>query len=390
MIFKSSSQLSPNVEISIDNVPVNYMTLQQITVEEKENMHNLAVLDFAGMNTELIHQYINVPIKVSIELTGKDIFYFYGYISYAEPVAVTYDGVVNKSPFQRTRLYCFGTSYEMKSTTSRIWENYTIAEIAKTIADKYKFSVSVPNNPYRFPRLTQSGKSDWKFLVSSAERLGYSVLMDGTHLRIWDPYTALYQNVSYTMLLTLRGSNGDPSPQPGQILKFEGRIGAVTPDGARSSDTIHMLDKDGQVLSVTNGVDFESSGLATGLESQFHNVLTLNADSFDMANQLVTGELRRKFPMQASLEVVSDPSIKPGGIVSINEYNTEFDGFWYVTSVRHELTQSHMRTYLEVARDGLGTVATAKRVTDPYVTPPEPALIGSAWVSSTDYTHVHN
>jgi hypothetical protein len=94
--------------------------------------------------------------------------------------------------------------------------------------------------------------------------------------------------------------------------------------------------------------------------------------------------------MRASLEVVSDPSIKPGGIVSINEYNTEFDGFWYVMSVRHEITQSYMRTYLEVARDGLGTTALAKQVTATYVEPPEPALIGNAWVSSKDYTHVYN
>jgi hypothetical protein len=390
MIFKSASQLSPNVEVFIDNVPVNYMTLQKITVEEKENMHNLAILDFAGMNTELIHEYLDVPIKFSIELTGKDIFNFYGYITFVEPVSTTHDGVVNNSPFQTTRVYCFGSSYNMKSTYSRIWETLTISEIAKQIANKYKFSVSVPNNSYKFPRLVQSGQSDWKFLTKASELLGYSVLMDGTHIRIWDPYSALYQNVSYSMLLTMRGSRGDASPQPGQILKFEGRIGAVTTDGARSVDTIHMLDKSGQLLSVTNSDNFEASGLATGLKSQFDNVLTVNADSFDMATRLVTGALRKKFPMRASLEVVSDPSIKPGGIVSVNEYNTEFDGFWYVMSVRHELTQSYMRTYLEIARDGLGTTALAKQVTATYIEPPEPALIGNTWVSSKDYTHVYN
>jgi len=390
MIFKSASQLSPNVEVSIDNVPVNYMTLQQITVEEKENMHNLAILEFAGMNTELIHEYLNVPITFSIELTGKDIFSFYGYITFVEPISVTHDGVINKSPFQNTRVYCFGSSYQMKSTYSRIWENITISEIATQIAEKYKFSVSVPNNSYRFPRLVQTSQSDWKFLTKASELLGYSVLMDGTHIRIWDPYEALYQNVSYSMLLTIRGSRGSVQPQPGQILKFEGRIGAITTDGSRSSDTIHMLDKSGQLLSVSNAENFESSGLATGFESQFNNVLSINADSFDTANRLVTGTLRKKFPMRASLEVVSDPSIKPGGVVSINEYNTEFDGFWYVTSVRHELLQSHMRTYLELARDGLGKVATAKKVASTYVIPPEPALIGTTWVSSRNYTHVYN
>jgi hypothetical protein len=390
MIFKSASQLSPNVEVAIDNVPVNYMTLQQITVEEKENMHNLAILEFAGMNTQLVHEYLNAPITFSIELTGKDIFNFHGYITFVEPVSVTHDGVINNSPFQNTRVYCFGSSYAMKSTYSCIWENKTISDIATEIANKYKFSVSVPNNSYRFPRLVQSSQSDWKFLNKASELLGYSVLMDGTHIRIWDPYSSLYQNVSYTMLLTIRGSRGAVSPQPGQILKFEGRIGAVTTDGSRSSDTLHVLDKSGQLLSVSNEDTFESSGLATGIKSQFNNVLSINADSFDMANRLVTGALRKKFPMRASVEVVSDPSIKPGGIVSINEYNTEFDGFWYVTSVRHELLQSHMRTYLELARDGLGTIATAKKATAAYAIPPVPALVGTTWISSKDYINVYN
>ena len=177
MIFKSASQLSPTVEVAIDNVPVNYMTLQQIVVEERPGMHNMAVLTFAGLDPQLIHHYLDVPITFSIELKDRSPFTFYGYISYLEPEAIASQGVVNGSPFQTTKVYCFGSSYRMKSTTSRIWENATISEIATNIAEKYNYSVSVPNNPYRFPRLTQSGQSDWQFLVKACERLGYDVLM---------------------------------------------------------------------------------------------------------------------------------------------------------------------------------------------------------------------
>lgn len=382
MIFKSASQLSPNVEIAIDGVPVNYMTLQQIMVEEKPNMHNLAVLEFSGLDPQLIHQYLDAAIQFSIELKDRDPYTFYGYISYLEPVAVTHDGVVNKSPFQTTRMYCFGASYKMKSKVSRSWENVTLSDIASSLADKYSFSVEVPNDTYRFPRLSQSGQSDWQFLTMAANRLGYDVLMDGTHLHIWDAYDALYKNISYSLLLTIRGGRGDASPRPGQILSFSGRIGAMTTDGSRNSDTIHILSRDGKLMSVTNDDEFESSGLATGLKTQFNDVMNLNADSFDTANKLVTGALRKKFPMTAHVEVVSDPAIRPGGIVSINEYNTEFDGFWYVKSVKHEMTQSVMRTFLELGRDSLGTTTTLLKTSLPYATPPTPALVGTSWMSS--------
>lgn len=389
MIFKSASQLSPTVEVAIDNVPVNYMTLQQIVIEERSKLHNMAVLTFAGLDPQLIHQYLDVPITFSIELRDRSPYTFHGYISYLEPEAKAHNGVVNGSPFQTTKVYCFGTSYKMKSTVSKIWENVTIGDIAVSLGEKYKFSVSVPNNTYRFPRLAQSGKSDWEFLSDSCGQLGYDVLMDGTHLHIWDAYDALSRNISYSVLLTLRGSRGDASPQPGQILSFEGRIGSVTPDGDRNPDTIYMLDKSGQLLAVSNNESLDSSGLATALESQFTNVLTINADSYDMANRLVTGELRKKFPTTATVEVVSDPSIRPGGIVSISEYDTEFDGFWYVQSVKHEMTQSVMRTFLELGRDSMGTTPTTIRTAQKYQTPPTPALIGSSWVSSQNYVNVY-
>lgn len=390
MIFKSSSPLSPSVDISIDNVPVNYMTLQRITVEEKENMHNMTVLDFVGMNPELMHQYLNTPIQVKIELRDRPAYTFYGYIVYLEPTSVTKDGVVNKSPFQITRAYCFGTSYKMKSKVSRTWENISLPEIATELADKYMFSVSVPDNPYRFARIAQKSESDWQFLVKVSNLLGYSVLMEDTHLRVWNPFKTVYHNVSYSMLMNIRGSRGDVSPQPGQILKFEGRIGAVTTDGARTPDTIKFLDKDGQTLSVNNGEDFESTGFGTVLQSEFENVLNINADNYAMANALATGELRKKFPMTAHVEIVADPSIRPGGLVYINEYNTEFDGFWYVNAVNHELTQSHMLTRLDISRDSMGTTTTDVPTASAYVSPPAPSYFNGKWRSSSEHVHIYS
>lgn len=390
MIFKSSSPISPVVNISIDGTPVDYLQLQKITLELNENMHDLAVLDFTGVDAETIDLYLDAAITLSIELPDRDPFEFYGYIIFVEPVAVASEGTVDGSPFQVMRAFCFGASYRMKGLKSRVWENMTLAEIAQTIANTYKFSVSVPDDSYRFPRLVQSSQSDWSFLVNAAIRLGYSLSLNGTHLHIWDAYKALERKTSYSTLHTIRGMKGNARPLPGQILTFFGRVGNVTTEGSRSVDTVHTLTKEGDIVSVSNELTTEFSGMGTPVNRIFTNELNINSDSYEMSNKLVTGAMRRKFPMTADLTVVADPSIVPGGVVGIKEYNAKFDGYWYVRGVTHEFTHSSMVTHLKVAKDSLDGLNAIPLHVAQYKTPPRPAFIHGSWISEKDMLNVYS
>jgi hypothetical protein len=389
MIFKGSSDLSPRVNMVIDGVAVDYLSVKRLSMELHENMHNVVILEFAGLNPQLITEYIDRPVKVSIEIRERDLLEFCGYITHLEPFSLSYSGTVNKSPFQMTRVYCMGASYLMKSKKSRVWENKTISEIAQQISNTYKFSVSVPNDSYRFPRLVQSSESDWAFLVDTAQKLGYSVLVENTHINIWDPYKAINQRRSYSALYTIRGLYGSPNPQPGLIIEFDGRIGAVTPYASKTPDTIHVLDKQSSVLSVSNADSTDHSGLGTPVTTKFTNTYSVNADSFEMGKKLVDGELRRSFPFYAKVTVVGDPGITPGGIVNIKEYNAQFDGFWYVKSVNHEITQSSMVTHLEIVKDSTGSSEDIPMSTTAYIAPPAPALQGGEWISSADMVNVY-
>lgn len=390
MIYKGPSGLSPKMSISIDNVPVDYLSIKRVTVELNENMHSMVVLEIAGLNPRLISEYIDRPVKLSLEIRERDAFEFCGYITFLEPMAASYEGTVNKSPFQMTRAYCLGASYLMKSTFSRVWDNYTLADIATEIADKYLFSVSVPDDSYRFPRLVQSAQSDWSFLVSACSQLGYSVNVDNTHINIWDPYKAIARKRSYSALFTLRGTLGDPQATPGQVMKFNGRIGGVTPDGNRNPDTIYFLDNAGQLLSVSNADSTDESGLGKPLETLLTNTLNVNAISYEMANKIVLAELRKKFPMTAELDVVGDTSIQPGGIVNLKEYNAQFDGFWYVQGVSHEVFQSTMVTHLKVSKDSMGERESEPAMVAPYNPPPVPALRSGKWVSESHFVNVYS
>lgn len=389
MIFKTASPTSPDVSITIDNVPTNYLSLQRISIEEKENNHNLVILDFSGLAPNTLFDFVDKPININISFPSLGGVNFYGYIGFLEPHSETKDGLVNKSAFQITRMYCFGTSYIMKSKKSKAWENVTISDIAKTIADIYKFSVSVPKDPYRFPRLVQSSKSDWEFLKETCNILGYSLSARGTHLHIWDPFQAMNHRISYAVLKTITGLNGNVSPNVGQVLNFDATIGNVSTVGERTPETLHILDKNNVILSVGGDLNKETSGLGTPLESLFTDTVSKNADSYEMANKFILGSLRHAFSMSALVQISGNPTIKPGGIVKLDKYNTDFDGFWYVRSARHDITHSQLVTTLEIVKDSIGDANYTKEVTEDYAIPPTPSLINKRWVSSTNYVNTY-
>lgn len=389
MIFKSASPLSPDVTISIDNVPTNYIQVQRIVIDEEENYHTLVVVDFSGMAADLLTEYIDKPIRITITSNGVTGVDFVGYIMFLEPTSVTNDGLVDGSPFQITRLYCMGASYIMKSKKSKSWENVTISDIALAIANSYKLSVAVPKDSYKFSRLTQTNQSDWSFLVEVSKKLGYSVSITGTHIHIWDPYTLLSHNISYSVLQNISGNFGDVSPTSGQILKFEGRIGAVTTTATRAPDTLHILDKDGNLVSVSSSLSNEISGFGDLLESKFTNTLNNNVDNYEMGKRLVNGALRSKFSNTATVMITGSPEIHPGGIVKINKYNSKLDGFWYVTASKHELTKSELITTLKIATDGTSVDTPIYNKTEIYTEPPAASLIDDSWVSSTHYAVIY-
>lgn len=389
MIFKSASPLSPIVDITIDNVPTNYLQVQRIVVEEEENKHTMVVVDFSGMSPDIITDYIDKPIKVTINFDGISGVDFVGYIVFLEPTSVTKYGLVNNSPFQITRMYCMGASYVMKSKKSRSWDNMTISDIATTIADNYKLSVSVPSDTYRFLRLTQTNQSDWSFLVETSKKLGYSVSVTGTHIHIWDPYTLLSRNISYSVLRNINGSGGDVTPSSGQILRFEGRIGAVTSMATRAPDIIHMLDKDGNLISLSSSLTEEVSGFGDPLESRFTNTINTSVDNYEMGKKLVSGALRQKFSNSATVTITGTPEIRPGGIVKITKYNSKLDGFWYVTSAKHEITKSELVSTINIATDSTGVDVPTYNRAEVYTEPPRASLLDGSWVSSTHSVNIY-
>jgi hypothetical protein len=370
MITTGSSSIELKFEVLIHNGYLDYTSIQRVNVELEEGKHNLATLEIAGIPPEYLDTYIDLPISIRITVGGVRSHTFYGYIVYLEPTSENAQGLVNKSPFQTTKVYCFGASYVMRSRRTEVHNNKTIVQIAKEFAEKYNFTVSVPNNPYVYSRLVQAGESDWGFLSRIAEMLGYRVLMRGVHIDIWDPF-ALFERVGTTPLYAMSGNRGSMNAASGQVIKFHGVVGAVTPTSAKVPDTIHAL-VDGGVATLSMDV---SSGLGTSVKSIFSDEIAKNADSIDMAKAILTGRSRQKFPYTAHVDVVGDPSLEPGMLVNIDRYNSALDGIWLIKSVRHEMFRGSSMSYLTLVKDSnfsdvidpVEKVPPAPELTNPFI-----------------------
>lgn len=390
MITAGASSLELRFDAIIDGVPIDYTAIQKVDIELQENMHNFAILEIAGIPPQLLLDYVDKPIWLSVSVGQERSHNFYGYIVYLEPESVAKQGLVNKSPIQKTKMYCLGPSYIMRNRHNDAIDNVTLSMLAREYAGRYRFSVSVPDNKTVFPRLIQSNESDWHSLVTTANKLGYSVLMRGTHIDIWDPFAALSRDNVFSRLYTATQMAGVSNPLPGQIIKFNAQVGNITPNNARVPDTLYALTKDrNNIVPVSTDLSV-SSGFGTPIVSIFEDEIAINADSIQLAKALIDGRSRQKFPYSAELQVVGDPSIEPGLIVSVEKYGSGLDGLWYVKSVRHEFFRGSIISNLSLLKDSLeANQPLAPVITSKRILPPRTIYKESKWVAEREVIDVY-
>lgn len=386
MITSSDAQLELKFEVLIHNGMLDFTSIQKVNIELSENMHDLATLDIAGIPPEYLSSYIDLPIAIKLTIAKTHMCVFNGYITYLEPESINKNGLVNNSPFQTTRMYCIGTSYVMRNRRTNVWNNYTLPQIVRELADKYNFTASVPNDPYVFPRLVQSGESDWSLLRKACDYLGYRVNMRNTHIDIWDPFTTL-SRYGTTPLYAMSANRGVLNAEPGQVIEFTATVGAVTPESAKVPDTIHALVGD-SVVTLSQDI---STGYGTPVRSIFADEVAKNADSIEMADAVLRGRSRDKFPFTAHVTVVGDPLIHPGIVVQLGQYNSSIDGLWIVKSVRHEAFRGSAMSYLVIEKDSQfsSTIDPLEKVF-PSVVVPDSVIKDFRWISTKEMVNVYS
>jgi phage protein D len=379
MIAKSNNPLSPDTVITIHGVEVDYTSVVGFTLTLEEGKHDVCAIRVRGLHPKAITDYIDAPVRVSLSSGPGRRQEFCGYIMYVEPTSITKAGFINQSPFQEANLVCFGVSMLMKETVSRVWNNLSVTAIAQFIADKYSFSIDVKKSTYTFPRIVQAVESDWAFLNRVAEMYGMRMSVHGTHMHLWDPADSVGRRPSFMRLLSTR-KNLDAVP--GTITKFNGSFGYVTPDGAGATYQVASIDSTGKITTTSNGVMVESTLSGQPRLTKFNHLVSETPQNIAEAELQIKSQTLKQFAFNATIEIIAGAGVVPGGIVFLDEYNSNFDGIWYVKSVQHEHMGSNYYTTLSVGRDYNATNTFDLPNVEIADLPPDPVFVNNKWQSS--------
>ena len=386
MIFTSQSRISPKIDFVIDNAPMRYMSIVQMELGLAENKHDILHVSVAGVPPQLITEYLSKPVYCHWGF-GVDRYEFCGYVASVEPSFRNSDGVVNGSIFQLVDLICMGASYKMRAKKTRLWEDASIQSVATTLANEYKFSVSTISESFSYPRIIQTEESDWEFLHKVADMYGLSISMHGTHLHVWNPQNSLGRQISYHELKNIKARNGDTSTYPATILSMQGVFGDSISATSSHTYLATILDNQGNIYT-SNSVD-ETNEFNKKLDLGITDNVSVNATSTAMANTLIAAKNRGIGALTATLSLTGTAGVLPGGIVNISNFESNFEGFWYVKEVTHTVTGSEFFTKITVARGNTNDIKGYMTMQSTMPEVPRSAYINNNWQASTQLEDIY-
>jgi phage protein D len=272
----------------------------------------------------------------------------------------------------------------MVEKKSKIWENISMPQLVKSIADQYRLSYAVPNDHFVWDRVLQNDQSNWETLVSSCNSLGYFVTANGTHIHVYDPYKALLRGLPYVELKSVKGSSGVVSYAPGNILELNGTFGEYTPDGHASTFKYVGIDNSGNLISTeTVEDDIDYSGLGEKVVSKYVNTVTRDVTSLEMLKRFAGAEIRKRYPYNVSVYTTGIAEPMPGSIAKIDNYDSYFDGYWLVRSIKHQVSRSNYVTKLSLSTDATSKAPPIRRPVAAFKQPPEPVIDVDTWVAKS-------
>lgn len=382
MIFKSQNELSPKVEIELNNVSVNYFSIHSVSINLEENKHDVATITINGIPPKAITDYIDAAVKIKASIGAGREVEFCGYVLYVEPQSTSSAALINESVFQRAKIVCFGTSVSMKSTTTRVWETASVFAIAKELSSRYSLSADIIKDSFVIPKIIQTKKSDWEFLTDFCKKYGYSVTVHGTHMRVWDSNKALGRSQSFEVLTT---PSRLTTLQPGSIIRFSGTFGYLTPEGKSYNYSVESIDDVGRILKTTgNHKDASLMWSGVGNATRYNSSLMESSNSAHESEKIIEANFKSKLPFNAVVDVSTALGTIPGGVVVLDGYGSNFEGYWYVRAVDHEIVGSTCTSRLRISKDFNTTNTAVIPPVELGVIPPRPKLINNIWKSSVE------
>lgn len=221
------------------------------------------------------------------------------------------------------------------------------SEIASKIAREKGLTPQVTNSETTLDYVLQHNQTDWDFLKSRAERIGYEVVIENKTL-----YFRPQQN-DQAKILTLTYSENLSEFLPrlsslNQVEKIE-----VTGWIPKEKKSVLGQAVSGQENSKMGGSNTGSNTVKNVFKSSVNRVITQPVTSKAEADQIALGQFQNRAINYITAEgnCMGNPELRVGKVIEIKGVGARFSGLYYVVKTVHRLSLD----------DGYQTFFTARR-----------------------------
>lgn len=347
-----------------------------LIILQEEYKHDTVALTYWGGDVDSDSLLSGTPMAMSWgRQTVKRALY--GYVNHASRVnnaLSTTNSVVERNAI---KVACVGASWPMKQADTRVWTNYTAAQVVTEIAALFGLDVDAVDDGMTWPSLQMEGKSYWQFCVSLAKRIGYTFYCNGVQL-VFKP-----RRVSASNLLGVAAIY-DYRTDPSGFPVFSPILGATSPQGGQLKNRVLAGIDPRTNQIVTSFVSGDPSPSSLGVKQLlpvFTEIETCAVDTQAEANAKTNGlGQQNQLFITATATATGNPYVSQGSLVSVQNANGGQNGLWFVVSAKHVLTTKNYTLYLTLGRNGLGASPAGSLATN-INTPPNAVLSGSSWVA---------
>jgi hypothetical protein len=335
------------------------------TIKQARFEHEIAVIQFRDWGVEYDVVKPKTPVKLIITGT-KTKRNFYGYVHHVR---------TDQTPGKNfTEVVVIGASYLMGNPSQTVYKETTADRVIKAIATKHSFVCDPTPHPRVYPQISQTGHTDWEFMVRLAKQSGYTLRAENTELYfqpILQDFTNLRQNAPKFIM------RGVTDPDGSTIYSFKPLIGESLDfkDAKKAAIAISGIDKTSNSrIAITKQI--KNKKTRRKQQSEFFN----HFDTSVVANDIQTAgyeaeaaDNKNTFPYRARVEVLGNPDLRPDLPVFLDGLGTTYSGYWVVLEAEHriieqQLNQQLYTTVITVGIDSLGSAeawADNKLVTSP-------------------------
>lgn len=327
---------STRYSLEFPNIPSFVKLPIKAEITQKQYTHDILKLHYllkSDMWQELLQT--GEPVKFSWN-NDKSSHTWYGYV-----YMVVVETAAQRE--QKMDVVCIGSSFPLKQQVTRVYSNVTIPEVAAEIAKEHGFRFIGENHSTRFEQLVIAGESYWEWLISSAKRIGYGLIIDGMDL-LFRPIDQLIDQVGNNV--PVLAFEGTTFPRNTRWMErtldyFRVTNADALEDDVERRSVKHVGGVDpltAQIYTTTdNPTDVPTSlrkVVAPTLFDEYRTDSVVNTANAAETASHGLAELAR-FSNPARIKCQGDSRIRPFAPVYIGGTGPTTDGYWMVKESTH-------------------------------------------------------